>query len=161
MSQSEILNAIAVKTGFTNSQVGTAIYIVNLASSVLPAPAFSPAGGTYTSTQTATISAPTAGATIYYTTNGATPTTASTVNGPISVSATETLQAIAVKANFTNSPVATAIYTIGTALPAADVLTRRGHLHNIPNGDYQHADCWSNHLLHNQWNRSHHRVDEV
>ncbi len=59
-------------------------------------PVFSPAGGTYTSAQTVSISDATPGATIYYTTNGTTPTTNSTVySGPIAVSSTETLEAIA------------------------------------------------------------------
>ena len=38
-------------------------------------PIFSPAAGTYSSAQTVTISTTTASATIYYTTNGTTPTT--------------------------------------------------------------------------------------
>ncbi|MCR4837049.1 MAG: chitobiase/beta-hexosaminidase C-terminal domain-containing protein, partial [Bacteroidaceae bacterium] len=41
-------------------------------------PTFSPAGGTYTTEQTVTISCATSGATIYYTTDGTTPSAAST-----------------------------------------------------------------------------------
>ena len=41
-------------------------------------PTFSPAAGTYSGAQSVTISDATSGATIYYTTNGTTPTTSST-----------------------------------------------------------------------------------
>jgi hypothetical protein len=77
-------------------------------------PTFNPVAGTYTTAQAVTISDTTAGATIYYTTNGTTPNTSSSVynNTPIAVSATETLQAIAVETGYTNSPVATAAYNI-------------------------------------------------
>ena len=116
VSSSETLEAIAVKTGYTNSPVATAAYTI---SSVLPAPTFSPAAGTYTSAQTVSISDSTSGTTIYYTTNGTTPTTSSTkYTSAISVSSSETLEAIAVKTGYTNSPVATAAYTISPVLPA-------------------------------------------
>ena len=76
-------------------------------------PKFSPDGGVYTSTQNVTISTDTDGATIYYTTDGSTPTNESTVYGsPISVSATATLKAIAVKDGSYDSSVATASYLI-------------------------------------------------
>ncbi len=78
------------------------------------APIFSPASGTYSSAQTVTISDTTTGATIYLTTDGTTPTTSSEVyNGPITVSSTETLQAIAGASGYNNSAVASANYTIG------------------------------------------------
>jgi LysM repeat protein len=116
VSATETLEAIAVETGYSNSPVATAVYTI---APVLPAPTFSPAAGSYTTAQTVTISDATAGTTIYYTTNGATPTTSSTVySGPITVSATETLEAIAVETGDTNSPVATAVYTIAGVLSA-------------------------------------------
>ena len=78
-------------------------------------PTFSPAPGTYASTQTVSLASTTSGASIYYTTNGTTPTTASTLfTTPISVSATTTINAIAVASGYTNSAVATGVYTIGT-----------------------------------------------
>jgi hypothetical protein len=82
---------------------------------VAATPTFTPAGGTYTSAQTVTISDATSGAKIYYTTNGATPTTASTLySGPVTVSASETLKAIATATGFTTSSVGTAAYTINS-----------------------------------------------
>lgn len=76
-------------------------------------PTFSVPSGTYTSTQTVTINDATAGATIYYTTDGTTPTANSTVySGAISVSSTETVQAIAYAAHYESSAVVSATYTI-------------------------------------------------
>jgi hypothetical protein len=78
-------------------------------------PTFTPASGTYTGAQSAMIQDATPGATIYYTTNGTTPTTASTVYaGPFVVSTTGTLEAMAVASGHTASAVATANYTINS-----------------------------------------------
>jgi hypothetical protein len=79
-------------------------------------PTFSVAGGTYTSAQTVGISDSTAGATIYYTTDGSTPTTSSTkYTGAMTVSSTQTLKAVATASGSSNSAVATAAYTINTS----------------------------------------------
>jgi len=85
-----------------------------------PTPTLSPPSGTYSSAQSVTISDSASGASIYYTTDGSTPTTASTpYSGAISVSATTTIQAIAVASGYSTSAVATATYTI--VLPIAAV----------------------------------------
>lgn len=78
------------------------------------APQMSPIGGTYTSTQNVTITSATTGATIRYTTDGGTPTsTSGTVySGPVAISSTTTLKAIAYMAGMTDSSVTTEIYTI-------------------------------------------------
>ena len=76
-------------------------------------PTFSPAAGTYTSAQTVSISCATSGATIYYTTDGSTPTTGSNVySTALTISETTTVKAMAVKTDMNNSVVATAEYTI-------------------------------------------------
>lgn len=52
-------------------------------------------------------------ATIYYTTDGSTPTTSSTVyTEPIAVSVTTTIKSIATVAGYPKSPVATGVYKI-------------------------------------------------
>jgi hypothetical protein len=81
-------------------------------------PIFSPAAGTYSSTQTVTISTYTAGATIYYTTDGSTPTPLSTVyTGPISVAVWQTVNAIAVLSGWTDSDVGSATYNLACTTP--------------------------------------------
>ena len=84
------------------------------AASVVAAPTFSPAGGTYTSAQNVTISTTTSGATIYYTTDGSIPTGHSTAYyTPIPVSGNMTIKAIAVK-DGVSSTVVTATYIISS-----------------------------------------------
>jgi hypothetical protein len=85
-------------------------------------PTLTPVSGTYTGSQSVNISDATTSAKIYYTTNGTTPTTSSTVYaGPITVSGSETIEAIAVASGLTNSAVGSATYTIqqGTTGPPA------------------------------------------
>ena len=116
---SETLEAIAVVTGAPISGVATAAYTINLLPT-LATPTFSPAGGSYTSTQSVTISDANSDATMYYTTDGTTPTTSSTqYTGPIAVSSTETLKAIAVAAGANNSLVGFAAYNISPPVAVA------------------------------------------
>jgi hypothetical protein len=116
VSVTETLEALAVKAGYSNSAVGSAVYTF---SGTVGTPGFSPAAGTYNTSQTVTISDGTSGASIYYTTNGSTPTTGSThYSSAITVSATETLKALATKSGFTNSAVGSAVYTLKVATPA-------------------------------------------
>jgi N-acetylneuraminic acid mutarotase len=81
-------------------------------------PTFSLPPGVYVAPQSVTISDATPGATLYYTTDGSTPGTSSArYTGPLAVSRTETLQAIATADGFSPSPVASASYTINLAPP--------------------------------------------
>ena len=87
------------------------IYFYREGTPIVATPAISPAGGYFSAPVTVTIDCSTEDAIIYYTTNGATPTTASTeYNGSFQVAAPATVKAFAVKADMDNSNVATAIY---------------------------------------------------
>jgi hypothetical protein len=118
-------------TGGTNSTSSYPLYVNSLVYTVLSSaptaastPTFSPGTGTYTSSQSVSIGDSTPGSTIYYTTNGATPTTSSSVySGPITVSSTETLHAIAAASGYTNSSMASATYIINSipAMPTFSV----------------------------------------
>jgi uncharacterized repeat protein (TIGR03803 family) len=110
VSQSETLKAIAVATGFSGSAVASAAYTIELPAAV---PVFSPKAGTYTAAQTVSLSDAAPGASIFYTTNGTTPTTTSTkYTAPIAVDGSATLEAIAIAPGDTPSAVASATYNI-------------------------------------------------
>jgi hypothetical protein len=90
---------------------------VILVSQPAATPTLTPAAGTYASGQRVTISDTTAGATIYYTLDGTTPTTASTTyTGPITLTSSGSINAIAVAVGYTQSAIASANYSI---LPSA------------------------------------------
>jgi hypothetical protein len=114
VSTTTTINAIAVGNGFGASVVASGIYNI-----VASTPTFSPAPvGTFIGAQSVTLAEATAGATIYYTTNGSTPTTASTpYTGPIPVSTTTTINAIAVGNGFSASVVASGTYNIVASTP--------------------------------------------
>jgi hypothetical protein len=116
VSTTETLSAIALAPGFASSPVASALYTINLPTAATPT--FSVTAGTYTAPQTVSIADTTAGAAIYFTVDGSTPTAKSTLyTAPITVGVTETINAIAVATNYNNSTVGSAAYTIN--LPAA------------------------------------------
>src|SRR5207237_411381 len=110
VTTTQTIKAIAAAPGYTTSAVASGTYTIQGAAAT---PALSPGGGTFTSSVTVTLTDSTPGATIYYTTDGSTPTTASTAySGPITVTTTQTIKAIAAAPGFTTSAVARATYTI-------------------------------------------------
>src|SRR6202041_639678 len=96
VASTETINALATATGFSTSAVATAAYTIQ--SGTAGTPTFSPVAGSYTGTQSVTISDTTSGASIFYTLDGSKPGTS--VGGstlqyttPISVASTETINA--------------------------------------------------------------------
>jgi beta-glucanase (GH16 family) len=100
---------------------------------VVATPVFSPAQGTFTRPQSVRITDVTHGAKIYYALHGAYPNSNSTpYTGPIKVSSTEKIRAIAIKKGDTNSVIATATYTIKLPLTAAPVFTPPSGIYPAP-----------------------------
>jgi len=121
---------VSFKPAAATSYTGTATIVTYVSGTSLPSqtltlslngtgtgpaaatPAITPGTGSYSSSQSVTITDATAGATIYYTTDGSAPTTASTkYTGAITVSSNETLNAIATATGYAQSTTATATYT--------------------------------------------------
>lgn len=112
-------------TGSTNATNSGIAFTTTAPLPTVATPTFSPAAGTYTSAQSVTISSTTSGATIYYTTDGSTPTTSSTVyTGALNVGSTQTIKAIGAKSGSNNSAVASATYTINLPVPAPGAFTQ-------------------------------------
>lgn len=104
------IKAIGVKDGLNNSEIASASYTIALPCAT---PTFSVEAGEVEKGTTVEISTETDGATIYYTTNGTTPTTSSlTYSSAITINSAMTIKAIAVKDGMLNSEVAEAAYTI-------------------------------------------------
>ena len=115
VSASETIQAYAT-SGSTRSNVVTGSYGIG---NVVAPPAFSLPSGNYDFAQSVTLTDPFPGANIYYTKNGTTPTATPSelYSGPITVSSSETIQAIATLSGYTNSTVASATYTITVLSP--------------------------------------------
>gem|GEM_PF-426749 len=108
------IKAMAAKEGnYTDSEVASATFTIK-SREVVATPVISPAGGEVAAGTAVTISCATNGATVYYTTDGSTPTTSSAVySGAITVNSAMTVKAMAAKNGYyTNSSVATAAFTI-------------------------------------------------
>jgi hypothetical protein len=123
VSKTETVDAVAEAKGFTNSAEGSAAYTIATKAAT---PTFTPVAGVYTSAQTVTITTTTPYATIYYTTDGSNPASSATAikyTVPITVSKTETVDAVADARGFTNSAEGSAAYTIKYPLAATPVFT--------------------------------------
>ena len=116
------ISAIAIASAYTPSAV--AVSMITISGQVQP-PTASPAPGTYVqlAALSVTLADTTPGSTIYYTTDGSTPTTGSTVySGPISVSGNETIKTLVTALGYTPSAISSFSYTIMSptvAMPTA------------------------------------------
>jgi pectate lyase len=118
-----VLRAMACSLIRAESLITSATYIIKPPEPVA-APTFSPAAGTYFSTQSVTISTATVDASILFTTDGIAPTCTigTPYTGAIEVAQSVTLNAIACKTGAIDSEVTTAAYVITppAAAPAFD-----------------------------------------
>ncbi len=100
------ITAVAKKDGFSDSQEASATYTLKCAT-----PSISPDGGTSnTGSQEVTLNCETEGATIYYSIDGSDPATEYTA--PFTVTESASVKAIARKAGWTDSELASATFTI-------------------------------------------------
>ena len=126
LSSNATVKAIAVKSGWNNSDVASASFTYTV--ETVATPTITPNGGELKyGNNTITIACATADATIYYTTNGATPTTSSTkYTGAFTLTSNATVKAIAVKTGWNNSSVASASFTYTVETVATPVIAPNG-----------------------------------
>lgn len=128
------VKAIAIRDGH-NSTVASETFYIQLATPVI----------TVSKTGLATIAADEFGATIYYTTDGSTPTSSSTpYSTGVQLANMQVIKAIAIKSGFTNSEVATADYvTTGISGTKLIIDDREDHTWTYysakPDNDYPDA----------------------
>ena len=130
VTTSETIQAMQTCTNYAQSAVAVSAYTITQPQAAAT-PTFSPAAGTYVGTQSVTLACATINPSMFYTTNGNPPTTASTpYTTAISVSATETIKAICTAPGFTTSAVGKALYTItgGGPILACPQSSTNGHL---------------------------------
>ena len=126
LSSNATVKAIAVKSGWNNSDVASTSFTYTV--ETVATPTITPNGGELKyGNNTVTIACATDGATIYYTTNGATPTTSSTkYTGAFTLTSNATVKAIAVKTGWNNSSVASASFTYTVETVATPVIAPNG-----------------------------------
>src|ERR1700722_17817605 len=123
--EDQTLVVTVISTGTTTPQAAT--------------PVFSPAAGNYTSGQSVKLSASTPGASIYYTTDGSTPTTSSPrFTQAIAVTKSQVIQAIATAPGYSSSGLASADYSIRPFTPSGPVIPS----YAIASRDLQLLDTW-------------------
>lgn len=127
VSSSETMYAVAGGSGYGDSPVESAKYVIQSPGSAQAAPpAFSPAAGTYSASQSVTLSSTSSGTVICYNTTGSPKTNGSSgcasgtpYTGPITVSSSQALYAVAGGTGYTDSSVADANYVIQSSQPGA------------------------------------------
>ena len=140
VSESIILYAYATCEGYTQSQTAEAEYTITTPK--VATPEFDPGEGIYTSAQNVTITCATAGATIYYSTDGETYTE---YTASIPVSEETTLYAKATLTGYIDSDIAQATYSFAEAasdkfvLVTSDDQIVAGGEYIIVSHDYQYV----------------------
>ena len=128
LDQNTVLKAKAWVAGRPPSPTQTGTYTFLAA-----APTFSPGNGTYSSSQTVTLSSTTGSSAIRYTTDGSTPTELSALYaGPITVSSPMTIKAKTFRYNWNTSGLSSAGYSFNGYLPGVPSVFPGGGLYSAP-----------------------------
>jgi pectate lyase len=130
VSQDVTLSAIGCATGKPDSAVVNASYIIRPPAA---APAFDPAPGAYTGVQHITLTSATPGATFKYSTDGQNPVCGGNTpyTGPIEISNSLTLKAVACATNHSDSPITSGGYDI--TIPPEESVWKAVDFNSPPN----------------------------
>ena len=112
VSLSTTLKAVGCRTGWADSDVAVASYVISKPAGQLDAPVFFPEPGTYGATLSVTLSTSVYNASIRYTLDSSTPTPdhGTLYTEPLVIAANATIQAIACKEGWSDSEVSTGSY---------------------------------------------------
>jgi len=114
-SQAQRTGKSAANVPVVTMSIGPRRAAANAAMPQVATPQLSVAAGYYATAQSVQITEATAGATVYYTTDGSTPTTSSSVyTGPVAITKTGPLVVMAHASGYTDSDYVIAMYYIGT-----------------------------------------------
>jgi hypothetical protein len=116
------IRAMGVKSGLANSAIAVASLNISTPLQVAT-PVISPGTGSYNLPQNITMTCPTSGALIYYTTNGIEPIPGTfytkTYTGPFTLASNTILRAVAIRSSMVQSPTALAQLTISNSQQVA------------------------------------------
>lgn len=130
VNATETIRAIAAD-GARNSPEAKGKFVIE--SPTANSPTFSLASGPYVGAQNVMLSTTSANATIYYTTDGSTPTTSSTqYAGAIAVNSSMTIKAVAGGTGYKTSPIAAASYVIQPQPAAAPTFSPSAGTYGTP-----------------------------
>lgn len=125
ISATTTVKAIAIKTGYDDSEIASETFTQEIPKFTTPT-----ISGTTPFTGSTTVTITCSGAdNIYYTTDGSTPTTSSTnYTEPFTVSTTSTVKAIAVKDGYSNSDIASMLFTNSADIVEQDYILQKSTL---------------------------------
>ena len=113
VNKATTINAIAIASDQSESAIASATYLIGSDSGTVATPIFSHPAGSYATRISVNLLSATAGASVRFTTDGSIPTiNSSAYGGPIELSSSATVKAIAFKNGMTPSAVASASYIL-------------------------------------------------
>ena len=134
ISDDAIIKAKAFLDGYNPSLTSTAQYIIAIPVETVATPQFDPPAGIYNQPVDVVITTATPGATIRYTIDGTEPSAeiGTLYSGPVNITETATVKAIAFKTGMNNSLISNASYVINIVIP-----TVAAPMFSHPSGTYQ------------------------